>query len=592
MVAIVMMLGVVLGWPDARALSHAEQVRPDSPTARAVLAPQDTTALGRRVDSLFSEWYAPGSPGGAVVLTHRGAVMLTRTFGLADLEHGVPITRATRFELASVSKPFTAFAVLLLERAGRLRLDDDIHRYFPELPDYGAPITVADLLHHTSGLSDWVDVLPYAGRPIRTGFTLDDLLRLVARQRTLEFEPGTAWSYSNTNYALLAELVARVTGTSFEAWTRANVFEPLGMRSTSFPANGARVLPDRAQAYTKDSTEAYVRSLVEDFAIPGPAHAFSTIDDMARWVDNFRTGRVGGPDLVVTMQQPPTLYTGERPVYGAGVGVGRYRGVRWLGHSGQTGAFRSQLVYCPELEVGVVVLANAGWMPTTDLAYRLLDVYLGDALAPRPDVAAAPAERPFLEMAPVTYEPFLGGYRLDADPAVLLATARDGEWLVGAIQSLGSDLFRPVAPAEFANRSRNAILTFLDDDGDGIAERVRVTLRGEEMWATRVALPPDAPPVDEFLGLYFSDELGAAWEIARDPDGLSLRTPDAARPLHRADTDVVAGSIGMLTFRRDADGRVVGFDFADPENLAQRVIRFVRCGACGGEADDGGTRRR
>jgi CubicO group peptidase (beta-lactamase class C family) len=548
---------------------------------------QDTTELRQRVDSLFAEWDTPGSPGGAVVLTHGGAVILTRTYGLADLEHGVPITQATRFELASVSKPFTAFAVLRLEQAGKLRLDDDIRRYFPEFPDHGSPITIADLLHHTSGLSDWVDVLPYAGRPTRAGFSLNDLLRLVTRQRVLEFEPGSTWSYSNTNYALLAELVARVTGRPFGEWMRENVFEPLGMRHTSFPTDGRRVLPDRAQAYSRGSGGDYVRSLVEDFEIPGPAHAFSTIDDMALWVDNFRTGRVGGPDLIASMEEQPTLTTGERSFYGAGVGMGEYRGIRTVGHSGQTGSFKTELLYCPDVEVGVVVLGNAGWMRADDLARRVLDLYLEEQLAPRPEVAlpaaGAPAEAPFVDLDPAEYERFLGGYRLDSEPSVLLAAAREGQWLVGAIQGVGMDLFRPVGPAEFENRNRNARLTFSDQDGDGVTERLRVTLRGQEMWATRVQLPPDAPPAENFVGLYYSDELEAAYEIMGGPDGLVVCAPNSeSRPLQRADTAVLAGGIGILTFRRDDGGRIVGFDFAEPEDLNQRLIRFVRCGNCGG----------
>jgi CubicO group peptidase (beta-lactamase class C family) len=548
--------------------------------AAAQRAQPDTATLRRQVDSLFAEWDTPRSPGGAVVLTHAGKVILTRTYGLADLEHGVPITRVTRFELASVSKPFTGFAVLLLEQAGRLDLDDDVRRYFPEVRDYGTPITIADLLHHTSGLSDWVDVLPLAGRSVRAGFSLDDFLKLVARQRLLEFTPGSVWSYSNTNYALLAELVARVTGAPFGEWMRDNVFEPLGMRHTSFPTDGARVLPDRAQAYSRQPGGEYVRSLVEQFEIPGPAHAFSTIDDMALWVDNFRTGRVGGRDLVARMQERPTLTTGERSFYGAGVGMGEYRGTRTVGHSGQTGSFRTELLYCPDLEVGVVVLGNAGWMRPEILARQVLDLYLPPEAAPPAGVAVPAAEAPFVDLDAAGYEPFLGGYRLDADASVLLAVARDGQWLVGGSQAIGLDLFRPVGPADFENRYRNARLSFIDEDGDGTIERLRVTLRGQEMWATRVALPPDAPPVGDFVGLYYSDELGAAYEVVHGPDGLAVRAPNSERPLHRADTDVVAGGIGILMFRRDGGGQIVGFDLGEPESLNQRLIRFIRCGTC------------
>jgi hypothetical protein len=301
-------------------------------------------------------------------------------------------------------------------------------------------------------------------------------------------------------------------------------------------------------------------------------------------VDNFRTGRVGGRDLVARMQERPTLTTGERSFYGAGVGMGEYRGTRTVGHSGQTGSFRTELLYCPDLEVGVVVLGNAGWMRPETLARQVLDLYLGDRLARLAGVPASategPPEAPFVDLDPSGYEPFLGGYRLDADPSVLLAVAREGQWLVGGSQAIGLDLFRPVGPAEFENRYRNARLSFIDEDGDGTIERLRVTLRGQEMWATRVELPPDAPPVEDFVGLYHSDELGAAYEVVHGPDGLAVRAPNSERPLHRADTDVVAGGIGILMFRRDGGGQIVGFDLGEPESLNQRLIRFIRCGTC------------
>lgn len=547
---------------------------------------RESSDLAQGIDSLFAEWSVPGSPGGAVVLTAGGDVILRRCYGLADIEHGIPTTPETRFELASVSKPFTAFAILLLAKSGELNLNDNVRDYLPELPDYGPPITVADLIHHTSGLSDWGRVRPYAGEYGRSAFGIDDLLSLVARQRVLEFKPGTKWSYSNTNYALLAEIVTRVTGTPFGEWMRRNVFEPLQMHDTSFPVDGARVLPNRASAYYRDSGGELVRSHVEDFEIPGPAHAFSTINDMARWLDNLRTGRVGGRALVEKMREKPALATGEESFYGAGLGMHKYRGIRTAGHSGQTGAFKTELVYCPDIEVGVVVLGNAGWMNANELSRRILDLYLHDELEPLPESAESnaqePDEAPTFDLDPDMYGRYLGGYRLDADPSVLVAVAREGEWLVGAIVGEGMDFFRPVAPSEFENRLGNCRLAFVDADGhESSIEQVRITLRGDEMWATRMLPSRDASWIDECIGFYYSDELRTAYEIVRGSDGLAVHAHNSeSRPLHPADTDILAGGIGILTFLRGDEGHVIGFDFAEPEDLGQRLIRFVRRGEC------------
>jgi CubicO group peptidase (beta-lactamase class C family) len=543
---------------------------------------REQAQLAQEVDDLFAEWNAPGSPGCALVLVDGGKVVLERCYGLASIEHGIPIKPTTRFELASVSKPFTAFGILLLEQEGKLTLSDDIQEYLPELPDYGAPITIADLLHHTSGISDWVDVRAYAGEYGNAGFEIEDLIDLVARQRVLEFEPGSMWSYSNTNYALLAEIIARVTGMPFGEWMHDNVFEPLEMDDTSFPTDGARVLPNRAAAYYRESGGEIVRSLVETFEIPGPAHCFSTIEDMARWLGNFRTGRVGGLDLIARMTEKPTLTNGEQSFYGAGVGMTDYRGVLTVGHSGQTGSFKSELVYCPELEVGVAVLGNAGWMQADDVARRILDIYLAEELEPVPEAGAVASgemeETPTYDLDPSEYEPFLGGYRLDAAPSVLLGVAREGEWLVGVLVGEGLDFFRPIGPAEFENRHRNCRLVFLGGDGrDGVFDQCHVTLRGEEMQATRVRNSSNPGWVDECIGLYYSDELEAVYEIVRGPDGLVVRAPNSAsRPLQPIDTDIVAGGIGVLRFLRGDESEVIGFDFGEPEDFGKRQIRFLR----------------
>ncbi len=549
---------------------------PSAPSARI---PGQVQQLGQGIDSLFARWNTAESPGAAVVVTDKDKTVIVRCYGLASVEHQIPITPSTRFELASVSKPFTAFAVLLLEKAGRLSLDDDIQLHLPELPDYGSPITVRDLLHHTSGLSDWVRVRGYAGLRRGDQISLDDLLGMVKRQRQLEFEPGTKWSYSNTNYALLAEIVARVTGRPFAEWTRENVFAPLGMHDTSFPPEGASVIPNRASAYyIRD--EGPVRSHVEDFEIPGPAHAFSTIADMAKWIGNMRTGRIGGTEIAQGMRTKGVLKNGEEIFYGAGLGMGEYRGVRTAGHSGQTGAFKTELIYCPDIEVGVVVLANVRSISAADKAREVLDLYLGDRLDPIPDQAEGDSEEReevhFSGLDPSAFDPFLGGYRLDEAPSVLVAVAREGNSLVGVVVGEGMDFFKPIGEAEFENSIQSCRLTFYGAD-KGRAERVCIWLRGDEKWASRIEGPPTPALVDGCVGLYYSAELGTVYEIARDDDDFAVRNPRfGSRPLQPADTDVLVGGIGVLTFQRDEGGHVLGFDFSEPEDLGQRQIQFVR----------------
>jgi CubicO group peptidase (beta-lactamase class C family) len=541
-----------------------------------------TDRLAEGVDSLFAKWNHPDTPGAAVVLTDGGEIILERCFGMADLEHGVPITPTTRFELASVSKNFTAFGVLLLAQEGRLGLDDDIRSYLPELPDNGVSITIRHLLNQTSGLSEYLRFFPYMGNPDIDRISMRDLLTMLEHQHAPDFPPGSRWAYSNTNYVMLAEIVSRVTERPFGEWMAERVFLPLKMLDTSFSIDGTEVLPNRANAYSRKNGMP-IRSIAEWPDVPGADHAFSTIRDMARWIDNFRTGNLGRRDLIREMQRKSTLTSGEETFYGAGLGVGEYRGVRLVGHSGNTGAFKTEMIYCPEIEVGVIVLANDGKMRTDLLARSTLDLYLGDRLEPLPapaeDGGGAPRVEPrqFVDVEPARLNRFVGGYRLESDPAMLVAVAREGDRLAGILAGVGMDFFQPVTEAEFENRLRSTQLTFFDGP-DGRPARVRIMLKGDEMWAARVPLEKDPARALDYVGVYYSDEWGTVYEIVREGEEFLIRHRRLGdRPLQEVEADRLAGGMGLLTFFRDAGGRVSGFVFEEPEDLPGRKIEFRKC---------------
>jgi hypothetical protein len=244
------------------------------------------------------------------------------------------------------------------------------------------------------------------------------------------------------------------------------------------------------------------------------------------------------------------------------------------------------VLYCPDFGLGIVLLGNAGWMDTQALLSRMLELSLGDELEPPVEAANEAADRqgevPGFELDPAEYDRFLGGYRVETDPSALVAIARDGEWLVGVMVGEALDLFRPVGPTQFRNRHDNCLLTFTGSEKEGgPAERVLVNLRGEETQATRVRPSLDAARLDEYAGFYYSDELQAVYEIVRDSGGFVVCSRNSEpRPICVADTDVLAGAIGVLTFLRGESGRVVGFDFGEPEDFKQRQIRFTKREEC------------
>src|SRR5688572_5878289 len=262
--------------------------------ARAQTPPrQDTVA---RVDSIFSA-FTTATPGCAVGVSRHGRTVLAKAYGMANLEYDVPLTTESIIEAGSVAKQFTAAAVLLLAQQGKLSIDDQVRKHIPELPDYGAPLTIRHMINHTSGLRDWGTVAAVEGWPRGSRVhTHDHVLDIVTRQRSLNFRPGSEYLYSNTGYNLLAIIVQRVSGRAFADFTRTEIFEPLGMARTSWRDDYTRVVKGRATAYSPTRNGFRLNMPFEN--VHGNGGLLTTVEDLLRWSANFDRGQVGGPALL------------------------------------------------------------------------------------------------------------------------------------------------------------------------------------------------------------------------------------------------------------------------------------------------------
>ncbi len=309
---------------------------------------QSVEPVEHQIDALFSK-YGPATPGVAVAVVKDGKVVFKKGYGTANLEYDVPVAPKTVFQIASVSKQFTAFAIYLLEKQGKLSLQDDVRKYIPELPDFGNIVRIQHLLAHTSGIKDQAALLTLAGWQMGDVFTTGQVLRLVSRQKELNFEPGSAYLYSNTGYTLLAEIVRRVSGQSFAQFTKKNIFEPLQMNDSQFHDDHERLVRNRADSYQKE-TGVYKRVTLSD-SVDGPSNLYTTVEDMARWALNFESPVVGDAALIRRFNEPSLLSNGDRVVYYSLPGdigyhakgqVQRvYRGLDVLSHGGHAGGFRS-----------------------------------------------------------------------------------------------------------------------------------------------------------------------------------------------------------------------------------------------------------
>jgi CubicO group peptidase (beta-lactamase class C family) len=394
--------------------------------------PQAITQDSRtaRVDSIFAPFAVAGSPGCAVGVIQDGKLTYARGYGFANLDYDVPIDARSVFYMASVSKQFTAFAVALAAQEGKLSLDDDVRKYIPELRDYGSTVTIRHLIHHTSGVRDYLTLIPLAGRHSDDTWTDAALLTLITRQKALNFAPGTEYLYSNTGYVLLAEIVRRATGQSLAQYAGARIFKPLGMRDTHFHDDAGVVVPRRVIGYTRDPSGAWRMNHWFSFDKVGDGGLYSTIEDLAKWDANFYSGQVGGASLQKLVQQRGVLAKGDTLGYAFGLQMNTYRGLPIIEHGGSLTGFRTAFLRFPEQRFSTVVLCNTTTSIPAAFARRVAVIYLGDRMMatgigdPIPGPPPQPSPPPILTAEEGTN--FIGSYRSEELDAVYVFAVDSG----------------------------------------------------------------------------------------------------------------------------------------------------------------------
>src|SRR5262249_27030558 len=310
----------------------------------------DATNLTARVDALFAKYNKPDSPGCALGVIKDGKLIYARGYGMANLEHNIPNGPQIVYDIGSMSKQFTAASILLLAAQGKLSLDDDVRKYIPELPAYQQPITIRHMLHHTSGMRDYAALFGLAGSNFEDASTDDDALKMIVRQKALNFTPGAEWLYSNSGYFLLSLIVKRASGKTLAEFAREQIFDPLGMKSTLYLDDHKRIVPRRATAYTaaeRANAGGSFQIEMSNFEQTGDGAVQSTIEDLLRWDQNFYQPKVGGQALLDQLQTVGALNNGQKLDYALGMYVDEYKGLRRVWHSGAWAGYRSNLTRFP-----------------------------------------------------------------------------------------------------------------------------------------------------------------------------------------------------------------------------------------------------
>ncbi len=537
--------------------------------AEAQLAPGDGDPLARQVDAVFAEWNSRETPGCIVGVSRNGEVLYRRGYGMASLEHGVPMSPFVVSEIGSVSKQFTAAAILLLAQDGLLSLDDDVRQHVPEL-QVEEPLTLRRLADHTSGIRDWIGLAGLAGRPWgEVIHTIPEITELISRQTTLNFTPGERYLYSNAGYALMLEVVERVRGQSFAEFTTERIFRPLGMDDTQWRDDHARIVPNRAAAHRPDNDDGF-RTMMPFSDAVGSGGLITSVDDMLRWTEALHADEFGAPGFLEEMTRPGVLNDGREIHYALGLQHGDFRGIPEVAHGGATAGYRAYLAHYPNEGLTVALQCNVTAVNSGGLARSVAEVFLGDRLAVEPEIVdPEPLPVPAGELARLA-----GLFRDPATERVLTVEIEDRVLRTGG--ALRMRLI-PVGENRFRRAGSSDEYTILPVPGGGLELREEVDEGEPTVFAAVPAVKPDATTFAAYVGRYRSPELGITYEVEVEDGALVVRRPVVSdwtlTPTFEDGFAVEEGGGGNLVFHRDADGNVTGFGY-----FAGRIldVRFER----------------
>jgi CubicO group peptidase (beta-lactamase class C family) len=557
-------------------------------TAKAALAIALTLSLSLSfvtpsfaADPMFGA-VDPGAPGCAAGAMRGGKIVFSGAYGLADLEHKTALTGASLFNMASVSKQFTAFTVLQLEQEGLLKLSDPVRKYIPELGAFANDVTLYQLLTHTGGIRDFVAMGEIAGTSPEASMTEKAFLAIMARQTTGDFAPGTGYVYGNSDYVLLSLVVKRVSGQTLNAAAHQRIFAPLGMKHSVFRHDHHTAIPGMATGYAMKDGAWLTANDGQDVA--GGSGLYSSIDEMLLWARNFHQPVIGAQTLA-TMQKRGALSNGQQTGYGMGLAPLTYRGLKVVAHNGSLRGYRSSFHVFPEQDFAAIVLCNSGSASPEQIVSRLADTYLADRFASAaanaaggaPQSATNPASQISSQPAPTSalLDAYVGDYV--RDDAYGISITRKGDQLVTRATGLAEFPLTTIAQNEFLFDATGTHYSFAAPGADGHAASLETVSPSRHSVLTRITLPPlSQAELDGYAGHYVSAELGAAIDIVVRDGALVLLAPTQEKRLLRIAPDAFSADypFGSVRFARDG-ARVTGFVV----NGAIRNLRFDRASA-------------
>lgn len=516
----------------------------------------DISETERKIDSLFGDY--ENEPGISIGIVFGDSLIFQRQYGLANLEYNIPITDKTSFHVASVSKQFTAFAILLLERDGKLSLEDDIRKYIPEMKVKNKKISIQNLLNHTSGLKDQWNLLRLAGWRLDDMISNEQVLNLIYNQQSLNFSPNDDFMYCNSGYTLLAEIVSRVSGMSFAEFAQQRIFAPIGMNNTAFVDQEGMVIPHRALSYYKEGN-VYREDMFNNTSI-GATNLSTTIEDLSKWALNFNKPKAGTNEIFAKMAELHYLNNGEKINYGYGQVIDTYKGVPRISHSGLDASYQAYIGRFPQQQISLLLVSNNSSINGGRTVQQLTEICLKGHLnmAPGKNNEKERIPKSPVKLSNKDLKIYQGHYWNKKDRYSrqivfendTLYYARENGNKTGLVP-VGHSSFEMTGDEYISVAFKDNDLTLMFDDGYTIE------------FQKYVPANHNSGSLSEFNGIYFSKELNTFYSF-NVKDGQLIanhqRLGDFKLKPIMKNYFLGSGSFREINFTRDSMGKIIGFE--------------------------------
>ena len=515
----------------------------------------------KKIDSLFSKWNNVNSPGCTVGIVRNDSLIFSKGYGMANLEYAIPNTPATVYHMASVSKQFTGYAIVLLAAKGKLHLDDDVRKWLTWFPDLKEKITIRHLLNHTSGIRDQWQLLAISGTRLDDVITQDHIVKILSKQEALNFKPGEKYSYSNGGYTMLAEIVKSVSGQTLRAFTDSAIFKPLGMNITYFRDNYKEIEKNRSYSYNRIDSAHFANSILS-YSNTGATSLFTNIPDLSKWVMNFYNQKVGTQKEIDQLTQKGKLNTGKELTYASGISVDKYKGWRQYSHSGGDAGYRTYLTVFPDLKMGFMVFSNLGDVNPGASVYAIADLFIKDSTQTKEETKKEPRDSlAAILKDTVSLKKFLGDYidetglsfKFDIQRGKLYYHIYDEHNFL--IKERNDTFSIPDAPHikfVFGRKAKETMVDiFTPDDVYHLKKYVKDTSQTDEI-------------LKKYTGVYYSPELDCRYSIAvKDHQLMLTHSKYSDTKLTVVNSEHLTSDywwINHLVMTRDNKNNITGFE--------------------------------